>query len=260
MTIEIEHSEGMPCWIDASVSSKEEREGLTEFYSALFGWSFDVGSPETGFYSIARQSGRAVVGIGEQEQGKGDWVTYFATDDIEQACKRAASHGGQIFFPPMQVMDVGSMALVLDPTGAVHGFWQANTFSGVEIMYEPNTPGWFDHASDNPAKASQYYQSVLSNGIEADEQDGMTILRRGDQWFASFTHEDPSTSNQSPRWTPVFVVDSLERIRARVRELSGNVLVEEISVPGSAISILQDPILGKSITVMRAGENSSSGN
>lgn len=53
---------------------------------------------------------------------------------------------------PMQVMDVGWMALVLDPTGAVHGFWQPNTFSGFEVVYEPNSLGWFDHVSEDTAR------------------------------------------------------------------------------------------------------------
>ena len=214
-------------------------------------------APETGFYSIARHNGSAVLGIGEQSDGQGRWVTYFSTSDIDKACERATANGGQVFFPPMQVMDVGSMALVLDPTGAVHGLWQPNTFSGFEVFDESNTPGWFDHVSENTENASRYYQNVLSNGIEADVQEGMTILRRGEQWFASVSRED--SSNQLPQWTPVFVVDSLERIRTRVRELGGTIILEEAPVPGSAISIFQDPIIGTYVTVMRAGEDPTSG-
>ena len=72
-----EHAQGMPCWIDASVKSAHEREGLIDFYRSLFGWSFDVDATETGFYSIARHNGKAVLGIGEQPDGQGRWVTYF---------------------------------------------------------------------------------------------------------------------------------------------------------------------------------------
>lgn len=90
----------------------------------------------------------------------------------------------------MQVMDVGWMALVMDPTGAVHGLWQPITFPGFEVVYEPNAPGWFDHVSEDTQSAAKYYENILSNGIEADPQEGMTILRRGDQWFASLTRLD----------------------------------------------------------------------
>lgn len=213
-----------------------------------------VPPPETGFYSIARHNGKAVLGIGEQSGGRGNWVTYFSTSDIEGTIERVKANGGQVFFPPMQVMDVGWMALVVDPTGAAHGLWQPITFPGFEVVYEPNAPGWFDHVSEDIARAAKYYENVLSNGIEADPQEGMTILRRGEQWFASFSHED--SANQPPQWTPVFVVDSLERIRTRVRELGGKVVVEQMPVPSSAISIFQDPIVGTYVTVMQAGQES----
>lgn len=258
MPVITEHAQGMPCWIDASVSTSAEREGLIDFYSALFGWTFDVDAPETGFYSIARHRGKAVLGIGEQPDGQGRWITYFSTSDIERTIERVRANGGQVFFPPMQVMDVGWMALALDPTGAVHGLWQPITFQGFEVVYEPNAPGWFDHVSEDTQSAAKYYENILSNGIESDSQESMTILRRGEQWFASFTHEDGA--NQAPQWTPVFVVDSLNRVRTRVRELGGKVVVEEMPVPGSAISIFQDPIVGTYVTVMRAGEDPSSSN
>lgn len=249
-----EHAQGMPCWLDASVSTSIQRQGLIDFYSDLFGWSFDVNTPETGFYSIARHNGRAVLGIGEQPGGEGRWVTYFSTSDIERTADRARDNGGNVFFPPMQVMDVGWMALVTDPTGAVHGLWQPITFPGFEVMYEPNSLGWFDHVSEDISSAAKYYENVLGNGIEADSHEGMNFLRRGEQWFASLTHE--VSTEQSPQWTPVFVVDSLERITTRVRELGGTVIVEEMPVPGSAIAIFQDPEVGNYVSVMRAGENS----
>ncbi len=255
MPVITEHAQGMPCWIDTSVSTSAQREGLIDFYSALFGWTFDVNTPETGFYSIARHNGKAVLGIGEHSDGRGAWVTYFSTSDIKRTIERVKANGGQVFFPPMQVMDVGWMALVMDPTGAVHGLWQPITFSGFEVVYEPNAPGWFDHVSEDMQGAAKYYENILSNGIEADPQEGMTILRRGEQWFASLTRLD--SEEKSPQWTPVFVVDSLDRVRARVRELGGKVVVDELPVPGSAISIFQDPVVGTYVTVMQAGEQSA---
>lgn len=253
-----EHPEGMPCWIDASVSTKQAREGLIAFYSDLFGWSFDVNTPETGFYSIARHNGKAVLGIGEQPDGQGSWVTYFSTPDIEAACARAKAEGANVFFPPMQVMDVGWMAIVMDPTGVVHGFWQPITFPGFEIQYEPYTSGWFDHVSGDTQRAAKYYSKILGKEITAAAQEGMQILQRGDQWFASFS--DIDSNNPTPQWTPILIVESLDTFRNRVRELGGTIIAEEIPVPGSAISIFQDPIIGGYMTVMKPGEDPNSGN
>jgi predicted enzyme related to lactoylglutathione lyase len=79
-------------------------------------------------------------------------------------------------------------------------------------------------------------------------------IRRGEHWLASLSREDGS--NRPPQWTPVFVVDSLNRVKNRVRELGGIISVEEMPVPGSAISIFQDPIVETYVTVMQAGADS----
>ena len=42
---------------------------------------------------------------------------------------------------PMEVPGAGIMALVTDPTGAVHGLWQAREFQGFGVAYEPNATG-----------------------------------------------------------------------------------------------------------------------
>lgn len=49
--------------------------------------------------------------------------------------------------------------------GPVHGLWQPITFSGFEVTYEPNAPGWFDHVSEDTQSAGKYYENVLTNGI-----------------------------------------------------------------------------------------------
>ena len=56
----------------------------------------------------------------------------------------------------------------------------------------------------------------------------------------------------------MIVVDSLERIGAKVREHGGTVVGENIPVPGSAISTFRDPVVGTYLTVMRAGEEGNS--
>jgi predicted enzyme related to lactoylglutathione lyase len=252
MALFTEHGAGMPCWVDANVETREQRESLIGFYSALFGWTFEVGSAETGFYSIARSAGQPVLGIGQGPGGAGHMVTYFSTPDIALSLERAKGKGGQLVMGPMQIMDQGTMALVMDSTGAMHGLWQPDKFAGFGVMYEPNSPGWFDHVSENTATAAGYYLEILANGIELHVEADMQILRRG-EWFASLTKEDCSVI--APHWTPIFVVDSLERFRNAVRELGGKIIVEEMPVPGSAISVFQEPVMGSYVTVMEEGSD-----
>lgn len=248
-----EHMAGMPCWIDASVETSDQREALIKFYSALFGWTFEASTAETGFYSIAHYDGQPVLAIGEQSGGQGHWTTYFSTDDIDQSVERVKENGGQVSMGPMRVMDFGLMALATDCTGAVHGLWQPSNFPGFGVMFETYAPSWFNHISENSHAASTYYQRVLGDGIELRIQGEMQILRREGRWFANISQEDCSII--PPHWSPVFAVDSFDRFRDSVRGLGGTIIGEEMPVLGNAILVFQEPIMGSSLTVMAANSN-----
>ncbi|MBI3430576.1 MAG: VOC family protein [Actinobacteria bacterium] len=246
-----EHAHGMPCWIDSVVSNSTDRLALIDFYTALFGWQFDLGTPEMGYYSIARNNGEAVLGIGEQDEGRGLWITYFTSGKIEVDCKRAADNGAQIIVPPMQIMNLGWMCLLMDPFNTVYGLWQPIEFHGFGVMYEPNSLGWFDHVSEETQPVLDFYKTVL--GVGSHNEGEMKILTNGDQWFASVSYGEGS--EHTPQWMPVFVVDSLDRIKGKVRELGGEIIIEEMPVPGSAISVFREPVKNAYITVMAAGSN-----
>lgn len=251
MPLFTEHTPGTPCWIDSMVSNSDERLALIDFYTALFGWQFDEGVPETAYYSIARKDGAAVLGIGEQAEGQGHWVTYFTSKDIQTDVKKAAENGGQVIVPPMQVMNLGWMSLIMDPSAAPYGLWQPLEFAGFGVMNEPNSLGWFDHVSEDVQSVLDYYTTVLEVGEHMEGE--MKILTNGEQWFASISPGE--RSEHTPQWMPVFVVDSLDRVKAKVRELGGEIVVEEMEVPGSSIAVFREPVKNAYITVMKAGSN-----
>ena len=241
----------MPAWIDAIVDSADKQQRLMSLYSSLFGWTWDEGSAATGHYCIARNNGRAVMGVGQGPGTEGKMVTYFATDDIESSCELARSLGANVFVGPIIAGDgSGQLALVLDPVGVVHGLWQAGSFAGFGSLYEEGAPGWFDHASNDPASAVSYYSALLDK-LVLEPEPSMQILADGEQWFASVS------TNQLPErgsmWNAIIVVDSLERLRNDVVALGGSVVVEEMPVPGSAISIFVEPVNHTYVTVAASG-------
>ncbi len=232
------------------VETTELRQTLMSFYTSVFGWTWDEGTEETGFYSIASSDGSPVMGVGQGPGGQGHLVPYFATSDIAASTTKAAELGATVLMGPMQVMEVGSMSLIMDPAGAVHGLWQPNQFQGFGVVYEPNTPGWFDHVSKNPDGAAEYYGALTGQGVMTPEP-GMKILHAGEQWFASIS---PDPDDQPPHWSPIFVVDSLDRIHGVVRGLGATLVVEKMPVPGSEISVFIEPVLNTPVTVMAAGQ------
>jgi uncharacterized protein len=246
------HKSGMPCWVDVMVETTEQRRGLMAFYNALFGWTYDEGGEEMGHYTIASLAGQAVLGIGQGPGAEGKLVTYFATQDIEASAAAASSLGAKVFMGPMDVTDVGKMALVVDPVGAVHGLWQAGSFAGFGVVYEPGSAGWFDHNSNDPAAAASYYQALTAMSLTEPEP-GMRVLQDGDQWFASVSQDQ--MGGRPAQWNPIYIADSLERIRSTVRAQGGTVVLEEMPVPGSAITVFAEPVMNTMVTVMQAGQH-----
>lgn len=242
--------DGTPIWLDASVSTLDEHHELRAFLSRVFDWTWDVGGPEMGHYSQALHDGQPVMGLGVNDQVAGDLVTYFATSDVAASVVRATELGAATVFPTTAIMDLGTMALLTDPLGALFGLWQPGTFAGFGVAYEANAPGWFDHVSGDPERAATFYSGLLGHSVISPDP-AMRILVNDEQWFASLSHPQVDVT---PRWIPIVVVDSLERVREVVPRHGGAILVEEMPVPGSAVCIFREPVKGMTLSVMRGGE------
>jgi len=241
----------MPNWVDVIVENADQHEALRTFLSAVFGWTWQLGSADTGFYAVAQHDGSPVLGLGQGEGGSGEWTTYFCSEDIDHDVARATELGASVGFGPWKVMDAGSMAILSDPVGARFGLWQADQFSGFGVGYEPGAPGWFDHASSDPATALAFYREFTQQSV-VDAGPDMNVLAHGDQWFASLS---PSPRGGEATWNAIFVVDTLERVHAVVPEHGGTIIEKEMPVPGSAICVFTDPVFHSAVTVMRAGNH-----
>jgi predicted enzyme related to lactoylglutathione lyase len=98
-----------------------------EFYGKALGWSFDV-MPMPGFdYYIAKSGHNAVGGIFEMkgpefEGMPSHWLAYIAVDDVDARIAEAAKLGAKIRRGPWDIAEVGRVAIVQDPTGAIAGW------------------------------------------------------------------------------------------------------------------------------------------
>lgn len=84
------------------------------------------------------------------------------------------------------------------------------------------------------------------------EAENQLRIRDGEQWFASVSYDQ--VEGRQPQWNSIFVVDSLDRIRDTVVSLGGTVLIHAMPVPGSAMTVCTEPVLGTTLPVMAAGE------
>jgi len=235
---------GTPCWVDLLSSDVDKSKS---FYTELFGWTSQDTGEEFGGYVNFQSDGYQVAGMIGNAPGSGSpdaWTTYISTADIKASADAVTDAGGQIVSPPTEVADLGSMAIVLDPAGAVFGLWQPGTHTGFTKYNEPGSVTWDEHHSKNFAASTPFYQKVfgwhLDRMSDTDEFryfqgqiDGETVAGLMDS--SSFLPaEVPS------HWAVYFSVDDVDAAAAKAVELGGTVLRDPEDTPFGRMADLTD--------------------
>lgn len=228
MKIVEKYPDGMFSWIDLSTS---DIAGAQAFYSGLFGWEVDetpVADSGTN-YTNFRINGYTVAGGGQMQAellaagAPPVWISYVNVEDIDAAAARASAAGGVVFLPPMDVLDVGRMALVQDPTGAPFGMWQAGTHIGAQVVNQPNSLVWNELQTRDREAATAFYNKVFGWTDRVDGG-GYVTWHEDDRVHCGALVIDESWGDAPSNWLVYFLVDDVDATAARVVELGGKVV------------------------------------
>lgn len=245
------HAPGAPCWIDLMSADVESSKA---FYSAVFGWTIDDRFDPDGnyVYTMFFQDGKAVAGMGGQPpgmEGPSVWNSYVATDDPAAVVAKAEAAGGSVLMPPMDVFTSGSMAVIVDPTGAVISVWKAGDHIGAEVANEPNTWSWNELMTRDVDAAKPFYQAVF--GWEYDSMDmgpsgTYHVVRGGEDGLAGMMAMPPGVPDMVPNhWAVYFTVADLDATIAAINEAGGSIVMEPIDIPNIGRSaVAHDPAGG----------------
>ena len=217
---------GAPCWIDLSTS---DIEAAKTFYRGLFGWQLRPGGEETGGYVTAEIGGKAVAGLMAQMPGQEGqppaWTTYLATEDADATVAKITGAGGSVIVEPMDVLDIGRMAVLADPAGAVFGLWQARTFSGAQLANEPGSFTWNELYTRDFARAKEFYADVFGYTLSpVPDMDYVTIDLDGSPVGGIGAMPDGVPAQTPSHWRVYFAVDDADQTLEQVGKLGGKVL------------------------------------
>lgn len=237
---------GAPCWIDL-MSSDPDR--AMEFYGQLFGWTAESAGEEYGGYLNVSKDGQYVAGCMQSQPDTGPpnvWSLYLVTDDVKSTADAATSHGGEVLFPVMQVMDAGSMAVFKDAGGAAIGAWQPSAHKGFDVIAEPGTPNWFELHTRDYAAAIKWYENVFGwdTHVESDSDDfRYTTLGAGDSALAGIMDASAFLPEGVPaHWSVYFGVEDADAALARIEELGGSVIRPAETTPYGRLAQAADPL------------------
>ncbi|GAB4100918.1 VOC family protein [Sinomonas halotolerans] len=247
---------GAPIWADLMTSDIEKAK---EFYTALFGWTYETGDEEKyGGYTTASKDGRAVAGLMRKMEDQGSmpdvWSVYLATEDIAATADSVTQAGGQVFMPPMEVPDQGHMAMFSDAGGAVFGGWQPAPMAGFEKVAEPGSPVWFElNARDYDASVAFYEKAlgwktdVMSDSAEMR----YTTLGSGmDAKAGIFDASKDLPEGVPPHWTVYWGVEDADAAITTATSLGATVLMTAVDTPYGRMAALADP-MGAAFRIMQ---------
>lgn len=92
-----------------------------KFYAAVVGYDPRTVTRRGGEYTWLTHHDAQRAGVFKNPSTTADpsWLTYFAVDDVVAATARVLELGGTVVLPPSATLREGTIAVVIDPTGAV---------------------------------------------------------------------------------------------------------------------------------------------
>jgi predicted enzyme related to lactoylglutathione lyase len=107
------------CWIE---HRSAKQPAAREFYSKLFGWTFDEG--HEGYQHVVA-NGQQIGGLMTETQAPPHWALYFKTPDIEADIEKLSASGGTVVMKPISIAANAKIAWLTDAQGAHFGlYWE----------------------------------------------------------------------------------------------------------------------------------------
>ena len=244
------HVPGTFSW--AELATTDQKSGV-EFYRALFGW--DVNEQPIGpdgVYTMFTLRGKEVAAAytmrPEERQGGAPphWNLYVTVANVDESTKRAESLGAKVFAPPFDVMDVGRMSIVQDPTGAVFQLWQAKVHIGAKILNEPGALCWSELTTRDTKRAEAFYTSLFGwtpkHSAPSAVMEYTEFQNQGKTGVGMMAMPPDMPPSVPSYWMPYFQVADCDASAAKAKGLGGKSMVGPQDIPNTGrFSILSDP-------------------
>ncbi len=262
-----EHAPGNFCWAEIGTTNVAKAK---RFYTELFNWETqDVPAGDIGTYTLMQMNGRDVCGLYELNAEQRElgipphWLSYVSVESADAATQKAKQLGAAVALEPMDIMGIGRMSLMQDPTGAHFAIWQSKQHKGFGVTRQPGTPCWFELATKDTSKSGQFYSSLFGWQPKTetmgppDKPMPYTLMMQGDNRAAGMLEMDEAWGDLPPHWMVYVEVEDCDAVAKRAESLGGKVQVPptDISQVGR-FSVISDPT-GATFSVIKLDEPAS---
>tara|TARA_R110002096_G_scaffold11531_11_gene42408 strand:- start:5477 stop:6262 length:786 start_codon:yes stop_codon:yes gene_type:complete len=233
-----------------------DAEAARTFYADVIGWTAtDSGQPAIDYRILAAAEGNVggLMQITDDMRSAGArpvWLGYIAVDDVDQTVAAITAAGGAIQMSPMDIPDVGRIAMATDPQGAPFYVMRgASDEQSHAFAYDRPRLGhcaWNELATSDRAGAMQFYSELF--GWEKDGEMDMgplgayEFVRRGA--VAGLFAGVMTRPREMPvsLWSFYFRVADVDAAIRRTQAGGGEVIVGPMEIPGGEFSVnARDP-------------------
>jgi predicted enzyme related to lactoylglutathione lyase len=241
------HAPGTFCWTELATT---DQDAAKTFYTGLFGWTFnDFPMGPDDAYTMLQSRGLDVAALytmRPEQRSQGvppHWMSYVAVASADDSALKVRDLGGDVLAEPFDVLDVGRMAVLRDPAGAVFCIWEPKRHIGARRLGEPGALCWTELLTIDPGKAAPFYRQLF--GWDAAEapmgETSYTIFKVGDQPVAGMMKMTRELAAVPPHWMPYFAVEDADRAAEQIRALGGSVFAEPTDIPYGRFAVARDP-------------------
>ena len=226
-------------WVDLATT---DAAAAKSFYTGLFGWELDETDAA---YTICRLDGDAVCGLYEPSEDiratgvPPGWTSDVTVADAAAAAARARELGGDVVDDASEFLDLGRVAVLKDPQGAVFAVWQPRERIGAERVNDVGCLCMNELATSDMEAARSFYGRLFGWTIEVSDgtREGPWMVSNGENINGSlFAAPDGAPA----QWRTCFTVESTERSLARVGELGGRQLGEPLDIGHGSVAMALD--------------------
>jgi uncharacterized protein len=224
------------------------------FYEAVVGWSITLDAVPTADPGVAyalidnpdggKTGGMLTITADMAAQGaRPAWIGYIGVDDCAATLDAVVAHGGKVWMP-LTTLDVGTIAMVSDPSGAPFYIMTPTPPPGAPpstayAREQAGRCGWNELYSGNAAQAIAFYTDLFGWALPGSMDMGAfgtyQFIGRPDASgevaaMGAIMPKPPQVP--VPHWNHYFRVGDIGVARATVEAQGGRVLNGPMEVPG----------------------------
>jgi predicted enzyme related to lactoylglutathione lyase len=227
----------------------DDFEAAKRFYGGLFDWTFSAARTIDGNdYVVARNGDVFVAGIlGIDARSDGTkisrWLPYLSVRDVDDAVARSVS-GGSVVAVAAREVNLGRVAAIIDPEGAVVGLATSDIGDPDDSMTRaaPGRVVWSELLSRDPAAAAHFYRMLAGFDVEVIERRGGQYTLLNAQGVNRAGIMEMPADEIAPVWLTYFGVDDPQRAAAKAKELGGTVVLPPSpEVREGTMAVVTDP-------------------